>query len=254
MKMLSGLHKLLGEGRFLQQVDRLALQYKGESLPFAELKAGLKALSTTLSKNSELLGTKPDHLATSVWDACKGNIFFDVMGSLHALRHLAADHEEISALLNLPVFANHSVMRAYIGYCIPDTVNACFHRVPAQADSRWQLGFAIGDRGERPVILLHSSANGEGEYDKLEVGQILHVGTIGTLMEQMDELLATVRETLDAYLANPKEWVSPERAARETRKELLTLMASLDAEQKALLKKICLQDPVMLQQVLAAAA
>jgi hypothetical protein len=48
--------------------------------------------------------------------------------------------------------------------------------------------------------------------------------------------------------------VSPERDARATQKELLTLIASLDIEQKALLKKMCLQEPEMLQQALAAAA
>lgn len=258
MKTLSGLNKLFTEDRLVQQFDRLVVQYKGQVLPFPELKAGLKALSSVLAKNSAQLGTKPDHLAFAIWEACGGNGFFAVMDNLQKVRHLAQEHPEIGLLLDLPVFANHEVMRAYVNHVLPPIVNAVIQgdadKHHASGAVRWQLGFIAGDRGERPVLLMYPFSNQPEDYDRLEVGYLLPVGSIGAFMDQMAELVGTTQTMLAAYLTDPAKWVSPERDARATQKELLTLIASLDTEQKALLKKMCLQEPEMLQQALAAAA
>lgn len=258
MKMLSGLNKLFTEDRILQQFDRLVVQYKGQQLPFPELKAALKSLSSALTKNSAQLGTKPDHLAYSIWEACGGTGFFAVMDHLQKVRHLAQEHPEIVALLDLPVFANHEVMRAYVNHVLPRLVNATIQSVtdqhPGNSQVRWQLGFIAGDQGERPVLLMYPFSNQPNDFDRLEVGYLLPVGNIGTLLDQMSEVVANSQSILESYLADPAKWVSPERDARATQKELLTLIASLDIEQKALLKKMCLQEPEMLQQALAAVA
>ena len=258
MKLLSALHKLLNEDNHLKKVDRLVAQYDGQSFPFAELRADLKTLATTLAKNASLLGTKPDQSASSIWDSCNGDVIFDVMDHLEQLRPLAGSHSALVELLKLPVFVNHQVARAYINRKLASSVNETVHgaaeRFPGGEAVRWQLGFRIGDRAECPVLLMYPAANAPGEYDTLELGQIHLIGPLETLMDQVNGLVEEARVQLTKYLSDPSKWVSPEREVRNSRKDVKSLLASLDAEQRVLLMKVYQQCPELLQQELAAAA